>query len=158
MKRLNYAAEQLGPHKISCSTRHSNVHAKSILYLDNTFFLFLFQVCFCCHSKRGFVVIRRDQSDLPGYARPTQLKDWIRSLRLESKAPAPGDLEPASDIVSRHSSRPRKSHSTWFFLCIQNQFKPETGLHRSISVCFNFLRSKTSKTCGFFMAKSTRAI
>lgn len=51
-----------------------------------------------------------------------------------------------------------ENHTALGFLCIQNQFKPETGLHRSISVCFNFLRSKTSKTCGFFMAKSTRAI
>lgn len=29
-----------------------------------------------------------------------------------------------------------ENHTALGFLCIQNQFKPETGLHRSISVCF----------------------
>lgn len=156
MKRLNYAAEQLGPHKISCSTRHSNVLNQFCIWIIRSSFSF---------SKFAFAATQKEVSLSSGGTKVTsQAMRGPHSSRIGSDRFGQNpkhlllEIWNLRVILFQGIHQDLENHTALGFLCIQNQFKPETGLHRSISVCFNFLRSKTSKTCGFFMAKSTRAI
>lgn len=155
MKRLNYAAEQLGPHKISCSTRHSNVLNQFCIWIIRSSFSF---------SMFAFAATQKEVSLSSGGTKVTsQAMRGPHSSRIGSDRFGQNPKHLLLEIWNLrvilfqgiHQDL-AKSHSTWLFYVFKtssNQKPVYTGQFQ-----FVLLRSKTSKTCGFFMAKSTRAI